>query len=91
MRWAVFDAGFDLMVQLFEESKRKELAFDKLYSDAKVTDLDEKNCVKKATKKAKADDELMKRRNRKSGSRNRRLRKRTSAKTHHGSARYGTR
>lgn len=59
MRWAVFDAGFDLMVQLFEESKRKELAFDKLYSDAKVTDLDEKNFVKKATKKAKADDELI--------------------------------
>ena len=59
MRWAVFDAGFDLMVQLFEESKRKELAFDKLYSDAKVTDLDEKNVVKKATKKAKADDELI--------------------------------
>lgn len=59
MRWAVFDAGFDLMVQLFEESKREELAFDKLYSDAKVTDLDEKNFVKKATKKAKADDELI--------------------------------
>ena len=59
MRWAVFDAGFDLMVQLFEESKRKELAFDKLYSDAKVTDLDEKNFAKKATKKAKADDELI--------------------------------
>ena len=59
MRWAVFDAGFDLMVQLFEESKRKELAFDKLYSHAKVTDLHEKNFVKKATKKAKADDELI--------------------------------
>jgi ribosome silencing factor RsfS/YbeB/iojap len=59
MRWAVFDAGFDLMIQLFEETKREELAFDKLYSDAKITDLEEKNFVKTKAKKAKVEDELI--------------------------------
>ncbi len=59
MRWAVFDAGFDLMIQLFEETKREELAFDKLYSDAKIIDLEEKNFVKTKAKKAKVEDELI--------------------------------
>ncbi len=59
MRWAVFDAGFDLMIQLFEESKREELAFDKLYSDAPITELEEKDFVTAKTKKAKAEDELI--------------------------------
>ncbi len=59
MRWAAFDAGFDLMIQLFEETKREELAFDKLYSDAKIINLEEKNFVKIKAKKAKVEDELI--------------------------------
>ncbi len=59
MRWAAFDAGYDLMIQLFEETKREELAFDKLYSDAKITDLVEKNFIKTKAKKAKVEDELI--------------------------------
>lgn len=59
MRWAVFDAGFDLMVQLFEESKREELAFDKLYGDAVITKLEEKDFIRKTAKKAKAENELI--------------------------------
>ncbi|MEE3339101.1 MAG: ribosome silencing factor [Hallerella sp.] len=59
MRWAAFDAGFDLMIQLFEETKREELAFDKLYSDAKIINLEEKNFVKTKAKKAKVEDELI--------------------------------
>ena len=59
MRWAAFDAGYDLMIQLFEETKREELAFDKLYSDAKITNLEEKNFVKTKAKKAKVEDELI--------------------------------
>ena len=59
MRWAVFDAGFDLIVQLFEEGKRDELALDKLYSDAPITELEEKNFIQKTTKKAKAKDDLI--------------------------------
>jgi ribosome silencing factor RsfS/YbeB/iojap len=59
MRWAAFDAGFDLIIQLFEETKREELAFDKLYSDAKIINLEEKNFVKTKAKKAKVEDELI--------------------------------
>jgi len=59
MRWAAFDAGFDLMIQLFEETKREELAFDKLYSDAKIVKLEEKNFVKAKVKKTKVEDELI--------------------------------
>ena len=59
MRWAVFDAGFDLIVQLFEEGKRDELALDKLYSDAPITELEEKSFIQKTTKKAKAKDDLI--------------------------------
>ena len=59
MRWAAFDAGFDLMIQLFEETKREDLAFDKLYSDAKIINLEEKNFVKTKAKKAKVEDELI--------------------------------
>lgn len=59
MRWAVFDAGFDVMVQLFEETKREELAFDKLYGDARITDLAEKDFVREPAKKAKTENELI--------------------------------
>lgn len=59
MRWAVFDAGFDLMVQLFEEEKREELAFDKLYADAPISLLEEKDFIQAKQKKAKAEDELV--------------------------------
>ena len=59
MRWAVFDAGFDLMIQLFEESKREELAFDKHYGDAVITKLEEKDFIRKTAKKAKAENELI--------------------------------
>lgn len=59
MRWAVFDAGFDLMVQLFEETKREELAFDKLYGDAKITDLDEKDFIAEADIKVEKTDEFI--------------------------------
>lgn len=60
VRWAVFDAGLDLMVHLFEEEKRTEIALDHLYSDGVVTTLDEKDFVKKSsTKKTESDNELI--------------------------------
>lgn len=59
MRWAVFDAGFDLMIQLFEESKREELAFDKLYGDATITKLEEKDFIQTKAKKVKIENELI--------------------------------
>jgi ribosome silencing factor RsfS/YbeB/iojap len=59
MRWAVFDAGFDLMVHLFEEGKREELAIDRLYGDAVITKLEEKDFIQTKTKKTKAKNELI--------------------------------
>ncbi len=59
MRWAVFDAGFDLIVQLFEESKREELAFDKLYGDATIAKLEEKDFIRTKAKKVKIENELV--------------------------------
>lgn len=41
VRWAIFDAGLDLMVHLFEEAKREEIQLARLYSDAKIETLDE--------------------------------------------------
>lgn len=58
VRWAVFDAGLDLMVHLFEEEKREEISLDRLYADGKIETLDEKDFVKKTTKKAD-DNELV--------------------------------
>lgn len=53
VEWAVFDAGLDLMVHLFEQKKREEIGLDVLYRDGHVTDLDEKDFVKeKANTKA---------------------------------------
>lgn len=59
VRWAVFDAGLDLMVHLFEEEKRAEISLDRLYSDGVISTLDEKDFVKKSTTKKNADNELV--------------------------------
>ena len=59
VRWAVFDAGLDLMVHLFEEEKRNEIALDRLYADGQIETLDENDFVKKTTKKKSSEDELV--------------------------------
>ena len=59
VRWAVFDAGLDLMVHLFEEEKRAEIALDRLYADGKIEALEEADFVKKTTKKKSSEDELV--------------------------------
>ena len=51
VQWAVFDAGFELMVHLFEETKREEIQMDRLYSDAAIQTLEEKDFIKETTKK----------------------------------------
>ena len=58
VRWAVFDAGLDLMVHLFEEEKRNEISLDRLYADGKIVELDENDFVKTTDKKAD-DNELV--------------------------------
>ena len=58
VRWAVFDAGLDLMVHLFEEEKRDEISLDRLYADGKIVELDENDFVKTTDKKAD-DNELV--------------------------------
>lgn len=59
VRWAVFDAGLDLMVHLFEEEKRAEISLDRLYADGKIVTLEEKDFVKKAETKKSDDNELV--------------------------------
>jgi len=59
VRWAVFDAGLDLMVHLFEEEKRDEISLDRLYADGKIVELDEADFVKKTSKKKSSEDELV--------------------------------
>ena len=59
VRWAVFDAGLDLMVHLFEEEKRSEISLDRLYADGKIETLDENDFVKNTTKKKSSEDELV--------------------------------
>lgn len=59
VRWAVFDAGLDLMVHLFEEEKRNEISLDRLYADGNIVELDENDFVKKTTKKKSSEDELV--------------------------------
>ena len=59
VRWAVFDAGLDLMVHLFEEEKRNEISLDRLYADGKIVELDENDFVKKTTKNKSSEDELV--------------------------------
>jgi ribosome-associated protein len=59
VRWAVFDAGLDLMVHLFEEEKRNEISLDRLYADGKIEELNEADFVKKTSKKKSSEDELV--------------------------------
>ena len=59
VRWAVFDAGLDLMVHLFEEEKRNEISLDRLYADGKIETLEEADFVKKTSKKKSSEDELV--------------------------------
>jgi len=59
VRWAVFDAGLDLMVHLFEEEKRAEISLDRLYADGKIEELNEADFVKKAETKKSDDNELV--------------------------------
>ena len=59
VRWAVFDAGLDLMVHLFEEEKRNEISLDRLYADGKIETLEEADFVKNTTKKKSSEDELV--------------------------------
>ena len=59
VRWAVFDAGLDLMVHLFEEEKRNEISLDRLYADGTIETLDENDFVKKTSKKKSSEDELV--------------------------------
>ena len=59
VRWAVFDAGLDLMVHLFEEEKLNEISLDRLYADGKIVELDEADFVKKTSKKKSSEDELV--------------------------------
>ena len=59
VRWAVFDAGLDLMFHLFEEEKRNEISLDRLYADGKIETLEEADFVKKTTKKKSSEDELV--------------------------------
>ena len=54
-----FDAGLDLMVHLFEEEKRNEIALDRLYADGQIETLDENDFVKKTSKKKSSEDELV--------------------------------
>lgn len=41
VRWAVFDAGLELMVHLFEAEKREEISLARLYADASIVSLEE--------------------------------------------------
>lgn len=59
VRWAIFDAGLDLMVHLFEEEKREEISLDRLYADGKIVELDENDFVKTTSKKSGDDNELV--------------------------------
>ena len=59
VRWAIFDAGLDLMVHLFEEEKRNEISFERLYADGKIMNLDEQDFVGDAVKKSGDDNELI--------------------------------
>ena len=59
VRWAVFDAGLDLMVHLFEEEKRAEISLDRLYADGKIEELNEADFVREAAKKSGDDNELV--------------------------------
>lgn len=59
VRWAVFDAGLDLMVHLFEEEKRSEISLDRLYADGHVETLNESDFITNNKNKAGDDNELV--------------------------------
>jgi len=54
-RWAVLDAG-DIMVHLFEQSRREEIALDELWNKAKKTALIESDFAKKKTSSVKSGE-----------------------------------
>jgi ribosome-associated protein len=54
-RWAVLDAG-DIMVHLFEQSRREEIALDELWNKAKKTPLDESDFANKNTSDVKNEE-----------------------------------
>ena len=51
VQWAVLDAGLDLMVHLFEQTKREEIGLDILYRTGKVSMLNEKDFITKLEEK----------------------------------------
>lgn len=59
VRWAIFDAGLDLMVHLFEETKREEISLGRLYSDGKITVLNENDFVDSVSSDMADSDELI--------------------------------
>ncbi|MCL2100329.1 MAG: RsfS/YbeB/iojap family protein, partial [Fibromonadales bacterium] len=54
-RWAVLDAG-DIMVHLFEQSRREEIALDELWSQAKRVELAKEDFAKKQKAKVKTKE-----------------------------------
>jgi len=54
-RWSVLDAG-DIMVHLFEQTRREEIALDELWSKAKKTLLAEEDFAEKKESKAKTEE-----------------------------------
>jgi ribosome-associated protein len=54
-RWAVLDAG-DIMVHLFEQSRREEIALDDLWNKAKKTPLEESDFASKNTSDVKSEE-----------------------------------
>ena len=59
VRWAIFDAGLERLVHLFEEEKRSEISFERLYADGKISNLDEQDFVRENEKKSGDDNELI--------------------------------
>lgn len=56
VRWAIFDGGLDLMVHLFEETKREEIDLNRLYSDGETTVLNEADFVRESKKTVESDE-----------------------------------
>ncbi len=56
VRWAIFDAGLDLMVHLFEETKREEIDLNRLYSDGNIVALNEADFVRESKKTVESDE-----------------------------------
>lgn len=57
VQWAVFDVGFELMVHLFEESKRAEIELERLYNDSPIHNLVESDFVKTDEIKTKGSED----------------------------------